>query len=80
MSLTKQLTFRETTSDFTLMTRQEPDPGCASDWLKQISHAARPIGRGHYPYVGSKASYQYRICALVSQTLVGGETSGGVAK
>ena len=46
----------------------------ASDWLKQIAHAARPIR--------SRTQFwdQYGISALVSQTSFCWETSGGVAK
>ena len=49
------------------MTRHFPDLGSASDWLKQISHAAPSI----LPILR-------RSSALVSQTLFRGETSGGV--
>ena len=52
------------------MTRHYPDLGGASDWLNQISHAARPLMTRH----------QYGISAPVSQTSFGGETSGSVAK
>ena len=56
VSLRKQPTFRDATTGFPakwrlrnerrnsiLMTRHYPDLGIASDWLNQISHAARPI-------------------------------------
>ena len=55
-SLRKQPTFRHATNgfpakrrlrnerrNFTLTTRHYLDPAIASDWLKQISHVARPI-------------------------------------
>ena len=55
-SLRKLPTFRHATNgfpakwrlrnerrNFILMTRHYPDPAIASDWLKQIFHAARPI-------------------------------------
>ena len=55
-SLRKQLTFHHSTTDFPakwclrnkrrnsiLMVHEYTDLGSASDWLKQISHAARPI-------------------------------------
>ena len=55
-SLTKQPTFRDTTTGFLanwrlrnerrnsiLMARHYPDLGSASNWLRQISHAPRPV-------------------------------------
>ena len=55
-SLRKQPTFGDAITGFSakwrlrnerrnsiLMTRHYPDLGCASDWLNQISHSARPI-------------------------------------
>ena len=50
----------------------------ASNWLNQISHAARPIIGTTQIRVATR--HQYGISALVSQTSIGGETSGGVAK
>ena len=50
----------------------------ASDWLNQISHAARPIRSTTQIWVVTR--HQYGISALVSQTSFGGETSGSVAK
>ena len=61
-----------------LMTRHYPDLGSASDWLKQISRAARPIRSSIQIWVVTR--HQYGISALVSQTSFLGETSGGVAK
>ena len=61
------------------MTRQYPNLGSASDWLNQISHAARPI-RSTRTQIWVVTRHQYGISALVSQTSFGGETSGGVAK
>ena len=52
--------------------------GSASDWLNQISHAARPIRSTTQIWVVTR--HQYGISALVSQTSFRGETSGGVAK
>ena len=52
--------------------------GSASDWLNQISHAARPIRSTTQILVVTR--HQYGISALVSQTSFGGETSGSVAK
>ena len=52
--------------------------GSDSDWLNQISHAARPIRSTTQIWVVTL--HQYGISALVSQTLFGGETSGSVAK
>ena len=61
-----------------LMTRHYPDLGSSSDWLNQISHAARPIRSTTHIWVVT--SHQYGMSALVSQTSFGGETSGSVAK
>ena len=60
------------------MTRHYPDLGSASDWLNQISHAARPIRSTNQILVVTP--HQYGISALVSQTSLDGETSGSVAK
>ena len=60
------------------MTRHDPDLGSASDWLKQISHATRPIRRTTQIWVVTR--HQYGISALVSRLSFGGETSGSVAK
>ena len=64
--------------NFILMTRHYPDLGSASDWLNQISHAARPIRSTTQIWVVTR--HQYGISALVPQTSFGGETSGSVAK
>ena len=61
-----------------LMTHHYPDLGSASDWLNQISHAARPIRSTAQIWVVTR--HQYGISVLVSQTSFRGETSGGVAK
>ena len=58
--------------------RHYPDLGSASDWLNQISHAARPIRSTTQTWVVT--CHQFGISALVSQTSFGGETSGSVAK
>ena len=55
-----------------------PDLGSASDWLNQISHAARPIRSTTQIWVVTR--HQYGISALISQTSFRGEISGGVAK
>ena len=60
------------------MTRHHPDLGSASDWLNQISHAARPIGST--TQIWAMTHHQYGISAFVSQTSFGGETSGSVVK
>ena len=60
------------------MTRHYPDLDSASDWLKQISHAARPIRSFSQIWVVTR--HQYGLSALVSQTTFRGETKGGVAK
>ena len=90
-SLRKQPTFGDATTGFpakwrlrndrrnsVLMTRHYPDLGSASDWLKQISHAGRPIRSTTQIWVVTR--HQYGISALVSQTSFRGENSGGVAK
>ena len=59
------------------MTRHYPDLGSASDWLNQISHAARPIRSTTQIWVVTR--HQYGISVLISQTSFGGETSGSVA-
>ena len=58
-----------------LMTRHL---GHASDWLKQISRAARPIRGTTQIWIVTR--HQYGISALISQTSFGGETSDGVVK
>ena len=50
-----------------------PDLGSASDWLKQISRAARPIRSNNPDLVGT-------LSALASQTSFRAETSGGAPK
>ena len=50
----------------------------ASNWLKQISHAARPIRSTTQMWEVTRP--QYRISVLVSQASFGGETSGNVSK
>ena len=60
------------------MTRHYPDLGNASDWLKQISQAARPIRSSTQIWVVTR--HQCGISALASQTSFCGETVGGVAK
>ena len=54
------------------------DLGSASDWLKKILRAARPIRSATQIWVITRR--HYRICALVSQTSFRGEISGSVAK
>ena len=49
----------------------------ASNWLKQISHAARPISSTTQMWEVRRP--QYRTSALVSQASFGGETSGSVS-
>ena len=91
VSLRKRLTFGDATTGFPakwllrnerrnsiLMTRHYPDLGSASDWLNQISHAARPIRST--TQIWEVTSHQYGISALFSQTSFGGETSGSVTK
>ena len=49
------------------MTRHHPDLGRASDWLKQIFRATRPIRSTNQIWVVMR--HQYGISALVSHTL-----------
>ena len=63
---------------YLLMTRHYPDLDGAPDWLKQISHAARPIR--NTTQIWTVTRHQYGISALISQTSFRGETSGGVVK
>ena len=90
-SLRKKPTFRDGTNGFPakwglrnehrnsiMMTRHYSDLGSASDWLKQISHAARPIKSTTQIWVVTR--HQYGISALVFQTSFRGETVGAVAK
>ena len=60
------------------MMRHYPDLGSASDWLNQISHAARPIRSP--TQIRVVTCHHYGISALVSRTSFGGETGGSVAK
>ena len=83
--LRKQPTFGDATTGFPaerrnsiLMISHYPDLGSASDWLNQISNAARPIRSTTQIWVVTR--HQYGISALVSQMSFGGETSSGVAK
>ena len=91
VSLRKQPTFGDATTGFPTkwclrnerrnsipVTRHYPDLDSASDWLNQISHAARPIRSTAQIWVVTR--HQYGISALVSQTSFRGETSGSVAK
>ena len=60
------------------MTRHYLDLGSASDWLKQISHAVRPIRGSTQFWVVTR--HQYGISELVFQTFFRGETSSGVVE
>ena len=60
------------------MTRHYPDLDSASDWLNQISHAARPIRSTTQIWVVTR--HQYGISPLVSQTSFRGVIIDGVAK
>ena len=84
LSLRKQVTFGNATTgflarwclrnehrNFILITRHYPDLGSASDWLNQISQAARQIRRTNQIWV--VMHHQYGISALVSQTSFGGK-------
>ena len=54
------------------------DDASLPNWLKQISHAARPIRSTTQIWVVTR--HQYGISALVSQMSFVGETSGSVPK
>ena len=58
--------------------RHYPYLGSASDWLKQISHATRPIRSTTQIWVVTHR--QYGNFALVSHESSRGETSSGIAK
>ena len=60
------------------MARHQLILGSASDWLKQISHAVRPIRITTQFWVVTR--HQYGISELVSQTFFHGKTSGGVVE
>ena len=60
------------------MTRHYPDLGSVSDWLKQISRAARPIRNS--TQIWPVTRHQHGISALVFQTSFRGKTSGRVEK
>ena len=89
--LRKQTTFCHATNSFSaksrlrnkhrnsiLMMCHYPDLGSVSDWLKQVSQAARPIRSTTQIWVVKR--HQYGISTLISQTSFHGETSGGIAK
>ena len=61
-----------------LMTCHYQDLGSASDWLRQILRAARPIRNTTQIWVLTR--HQCGISVLVSQTSFREETVGGVAK
>ena len=61
------------------MTLYYPDLCGASDWLKQLLHATRPI-RSTTTQIWVVTRHQYGISALLSQSSFGGETSGSAAK
>ena len=50
----------------------------ASDWWNKISYAVQPIRSTTQIWVVTP--HQYEICALLSETSFGRETSGSVAK
>ena len=63
---------------FILMMCHYPDLGSASDWLKQVSLAARPIRITTQIQVVTH--YQYRRFVLVPETSFHRGTRGGIAK
>ena len=60
------------------MTRKYPDLGSVSDWLKQISRAARPIRNS--TQIWPVTRHKHGISALVFQISFRGKTSGRVEK
>ena len=60
------------------MMRHYPDLGNAFVWLKQISLAERPIRSTMEIWI--VMCHQYVISALVSYTLIHGQTGDGVAE
>ena len=60
------------------MTHHYPDLSGASDWLKQISWAARPIRSTAQIWVVTR--HQHGISVLISQLSFCGETSGDATK
>ena len=60
------------------MTCHYPDLGSVSDRPKQISLGVRPIGSTSQLSVVTR--HQYGFSALLPQTLLRGQTSGGVPK
>ena len=60
------------------MARHYLDLGSAFDWLKQISHAVRPIRGTTQFWVVTR--HQYGISELVLHTFFRGEISGGVVE
>ena len=73
-SLRKQPTFSDARNERTnalLLTRLYPDidPGSASDWLKQISHSARPIKSTTQIWVVTGHQYEISACASFSDII-----------
>ena len=64
--------------DSILITRYYPDLGSVSDWSWRVRNLPQPIRSTTQIWVVTR--HQYGISALVSQTSIREETSGGVAK
>ena len=90
-SLRKQPTFRDASTGFPakwrlrnergdsiLITRYFPDLGSVSDWSWRERNLRQPMRSTTQIWVVMR--HQYGISALVSQTSIREETSGGVAK
>ena len=58
------------------MTRDYPDLGSVSDWLKRISRAARQIRS--IPQIRVVTRHEYGIFPIVPETSFRGKTSGSV--
>ena len=76
--LPQKMTSKHRLRNSMLMTCHYPDLGSASDWLKHIFHAERPIRSTTQIFVVT--CHQYGISALVLQTSFRRKTSGGVSK
>ena len=54
-----------------LMTYRYPDMGCSSDWLKQISLAARPIGSTTLILLVTRYQYGISLQSFIGRHFAG---------
>ena len=54
-----------------LMTYHYPDLGCSSDWLKQISLPARPIGNTTYILLVTRHQYGISLQSFIGRHFAG---------